>query len=96
MSTASGNPVHLRKFIVWVDRNLGETRRNEIRQQQIRDLGQVNRGGAGAARWALNMTETEFNFLTAANPELADPKSPDWMRFIKDDASKPFRVGTKV
>jgi hypothetical protein len=96
MSTASGNPVDLRRWRVWVDKNLGETQRNEIRQQQVRDLGAVNKGGPGAMRWALNMTAMEYDFLIAANPELEDPKSPAWLRFIADDASKPFRIGTKV
>jgi hypothetical protein len=96
MSTASGNPVDLRKWHVWVDKNLGERQRNEIRQQSVRDLGVVNKGGPGAMRWALNMTELEYNFLVVANPELEDPKSPAWMRFIRSDASKPFRIGTKV
>jgi hypothetical protein len=93
---ASGNPVNLHRFIVWVDKNQGETQRNMMRQQSIRDLGSVNRGGPGAMRLALNMTEVEYNFLVAANPGLEDPKSPEWMRFINDPASKPFRVGTKV
>jgi len=95
-NSASGNPVRSQKFLVWVDKNQGEAQRNRMRQQTIRDLGPVNKGGPGAMRLALNMTEVEFNFLTAANPELADPQSPEWMRFIKDPASAPFRVGTKV
>jgi hypothetical protein len=73
--------------------------RKRLRQQNIRDLAPA-RHGPGVARWALNMTALEHDFLVAANHELEQEdsrlQSIAWMRFIESRESDPFKVGTKV
>lgn len=79
------------KYRTWIDPRAQVTR-NQLRSLDIRDFAEKS------ARWALHLSEEEYQYLERMNPDtlgcLSDPAlyKAEWSRFINHPDSQPFRV----